>query len=75
MCSSDLQVLLSLIAMGGLTVLWALFWPAPTEVVGRGVVMVPGGATLLDSRAEGQIRELRVKVGDRVRRGQVLMEA
>ena len=74
LADGDGQVLLSLIAMGGLTVLWALFWPVPTEVVGRGVVMVPGGATLLDSRAEGQIRELRVKVGDRVRRGQVLME-
>ena len=74
LADGDGQVLLSLLAMGSLTALWALFWPVPTEVVGRGVVMVPGGATLLDSRAEGQIRELRVKVGDRVRRGQVLME-
>jgi HlyD family secretion protein len=69
----DGQVLLSLIALGGLTGLWALLWPVPTEVVGRGVVIVPGGATVLDSRAEGQIRELRVRVGEQVRRGQVLM--
>ena len=67
------QVLLSLITMGSLTALWALFWPVPTEVVGRGVVIVPGGATILDSRAEGQIRELKVKVGDVVRQGQLLM--
>jgi len=67
------QVLLGLIAIGSLTALWALLWPVPTEVVGRGVVIVPGGATVLDSRAEGQIRELRVQVGERVRRGQVLL--
>jgi len=67
------QVLLSLLSVGGLTLLWALLWPVPTEVTGRGVVIVPGGATLIDSRAEGQIRELRVKVGDPVRKGQVLM--
>ena len=67
------QVRLSLITMGSLTALWALFWPVPTEVVGRGVVIVPGGATILDSRAEGQIRELKVKVGDVVRQGQLLM--
>jgi HlyD family secretion protein len=69
----DGQVLLSLIAMGSLTALWTLLWPVPTEVVGRGVVIVPGGATVLDSRAEGQIRELTVKVGDRVKQGQLLM--
>jgi len=28
------QVLLSLISVGSLTALWALFWPVPTEVVG-----------------------------------------
>jgi HlyD family secretion protein len=67
------RVLLSLIGLGGLTALWVLLWPVPTEVIGRGVVIVPGGATLLDSRAEGQIRELQVKVGDRVRKGQLLM--
>ena len=67
------RVLLSLIGLGGLTALWVLVWPVPTEVIGRGVVIVPGGATVLDSRAEGQIRDLKVKVGDQVRKGQVLM--
>lgn len=37
------QVLLSLLGVGGLTLLWALLWPVPTEVTGRGVVIVPGG--------------------------------
>ena len=70
---AEAPVRFSLLVMGSLTALWALLWAVPTEVVGRGVVIVPGGATVLDSRAEGQIRELKVKVGDRVRQGQLLM--
>jgi len=61
------------IALAGLWVLtsaWALFWPVPTEVVGRGVVIIPGGAAILDARAEGQILELPVRPGQAVRRGQ-----
>jgi len=61
------------LALGGLwllTAAWALFWPVPTEVVGRGVVIVPGGATILDARAEGQILALPVRPGQAVRRGQ-----
>ena len=67
------QVRLSLIALWSLTGLWVLFWPVPTEVTGRGVMIVPGASTLIDSRAEGQIRQLNVSVGDTVREGEVLM--
>lgn len=70
---SNGQVRLSLIGLWSLTGLWALLWPVPTEVTGSGVMIVPGGATLIDSRAEGQIRQLNVSVGDAVRRGDVLM--
>ena len=59
--------------MTTLTVGWALFWPVPTEVVGRGVLVVPGGASVLDARAEGQILELPLRPGARVRRGQLLL--
>jgi HlyD family secretion protein len=64
------------LALGGLWVLtaaWALLWPVPTEVVGRGVVIIPGGATVIDSRAEGQILELPLAPGQAVRRGQTLV--
>ena len=64
----------ALAGMGALVALWALFWPVPTEVVGKGVLIYPDQAGLLDSRAAGQVRRLKVRVGDRVSRGQVLME-
>ncbi|MEB3167192.1 MAG: NHLP bacteriocin system secretion protein [Synechococcaceae cyanobacterium] len=58
------------VALGG----WALFWPIPTEVSGLGVLIYPDNAWLFDARSAGQVRRLAVQVGDRVRRGQVLME-
>ncbi|MBL6798656.1 MAG: NHLP bacteriocin system secretion protein [Synechococcus sp. BS307-5m-G39] len=70
---SNGQVRLSLIALWTLTGVWTLFWPVPTEVTGRGVMTIPGSATLIDSRGEGQIRNLNVSVGDAVRAGDVLM--
>ena len=63
----------ALAAMAGALGLWALVWPVPTEVIGQGVLIYPGTAGLLNARAAGQVREVRVAVGDRVRRGQVLM--
>jgi HlyD family secretion protein len=60
--------------MGGALGLWVLFWPVPTEVMGQGVLIYPDTAGLLDARAGGQVRRLRVAVGQEVRKGQVLME-
>jgi len=67
------RVLVALGAAWALTAGWFLFWPVPTEVIGRGVVIVPGGATVIDARAEGQILELPVRVGETVKRGQTLI--
>ncbi len=68
------QVGACLVAMGGALGLWVLFWPVPTEVMGQGVLIYPETAGLLDARAGGQVRRLRVAVGQEVRKGQVLME-
>ncbi len=68
------QVGACLVAMGGALGLWVLFWPVPTEVMGQGVLIYPDTAGLLDARAGGQVRRLRVAVGQEVRKGQVLME-
>lgn len=68
------QVGACLAVMGGALGLWALFWPVPTEVMGQGVLLHPDTAGLLDARSGGQVRRLRVAVGDSVRQGQVLME-
>ena len=71
--SDHAQVGLGLAAVSGVLGLWALFWPVPTEVSGTGVLIYPDNAGILDARAGGQVRAIRVKVGERVRRGQVLM--
>lgn len=68
------QVGLALAGVGLLTAGWFCFWRVPTEVVGRGVLIVPGGATVMDARAPGQILRIPVRVGERVRRGQLLLE-
>jgi len=54
--------------------LWALLWPVPTEVNGTGVLLYPDNAGILNARSGGQVRALRVAVGEPVRRGQVLLE-
>ena len=73
LCHPEAPVLGALALLWGLAAAWALCWPVPTEVIGRGVVIVPGGATVIDSRAEGQILALPVAVGQAVRRGQTLV--
>ena len=64
----------ALALMGGAVAAWAAFWLVPTEVVGKGVLLLPENAGLLDARAAGQVRRLPIRVGERVRRGQVLVE-
>ena len=71
--TSERRVLVALGTAWALTAGWFLFWPVPTEVIGRGVVIVPGAATVIDARAEGQILSLPVRVGQRVTRGQTLL--
>jgi HlyD family secretion protein len=67
-------VALGLTGMAVVTVAWSLFWPVPTEVVGRGVLIVPGDATLLDARAAGQILDLSMVQGQKVQRGEPLLK-
>lgn len=67
------QVLLALGGLLALTAGWIGFWPVPTEVIGRGVMIVPGGAKVIDARAGGQILDIPVAVGEAVRRGQPLI--
>ncbi|MCP9899641.1 NHLP bacteriocin system secretion protein [Cyanobium sp. Cruz CV13-4-11] len=71
--TSERRVLVALGTAWALAAGWFLFWPVPTEVIGRGVVIVPGGATVIDARAEGQILSLPVRVGQQVSRGQTLL--
>jgi HlyD family secretion protein len=68
------QVGVCLAGVGGWLVLWALFWPVPTEVQGTGVLIYPDNAGILNARFGGQVRRVFVGVGQRVQQGQVLME-
>jgi HlyD family secretion protein len=68
------QVGLALAGVGLLAAGWFCLWRVPTEVVGRGVLIVPGGATVIDARAPGQILRIPVQVGEQVRRGQLVLE-
>ena len=68
------QLGVCLAAVGVAIVSWAVFWPVPTEVIGAGVLIYPDNAGVLNARAGGQVKTLSVRVGDAVRRGQVLMQ-
>ena len=72
--SDHSQVGLSLAGVSGVLVLWALFWPVPTEVEGKGVLVFPENAGILNARSGGQVRDVFVKTGEHVSRGQVLMQ-
>ncbi|MCP9923493.1 NHLP bacteriocin system secretion protein, partial [Synechococcus lacustris Cruz CV12-2] len=60
------QVGVTLAGVGGVLLLWALFWPVPTEVEGMGVLIYPNNAGILNARAGGQVREVFVKEGELV---------
>jgi HlyD family secretion protein len=66
-------VAIALVGVATLTGLWSVFWRIPTEVVGKGVFAVAEGASMIDARADGQIRQLLIRPGDHVHRGQTLM--
>jgi HlyD family secretion protein len=72
--SDRAQVGLSLAVVTGALGFWALFWLVPTEVAGTGVLIYPDNAAILDARSGGQVRSIFVKVGESVRKGQVLMD-
>jgi HlyD family secretion protein len=71
--SDHQQVGASLLGMGGIFLFWLVFWPVPTQVKGQGVLIYPNNAGVLNARATGQVLDVTVSVGDKVRKGQVLL--
>ncbi len=53
-------------------VVWSIFGVMATKVNGTGIIMDSAGAVNISHTASGRIEELRVDVGDRVRKGQVV---
>jgi HlyD family secretion protein len=51
---------------------WSIFGKIPLTVTGRGVLVQPYRVVELQSPVAGRLQLLNIKVGDRIRRGQVL---
>jgi HlyD family secretion protein len=56
------QVGVCLAGMGGLFTAWLLFWPVHTQVEGKGVLIYPDNAGVLNARSAGQVLVLEVAV-------------
>jgi HlyD family secretion protein len=66
---------LPLSALGALmatAVVWSIYGRIPITVEGRGVLIHPSKVVSLQSPSEGQIAELKVGVGDTVKKGDVI---
>jgi len=57
-----------------LAVLWGIFGSIETIVRGNGVLVRPAGVQSIDAPADGVVKQVLVKVGDDVKRDQVLLE-
>lgn len=66
---------LPLVALGsivGVAVIWSIYGRIPITVEGRGVLIYPSNVVPLQSKSAGQLITLNVKVGDVIKKGQVL---
>lgn len=69
------QTWIPLAALGGLLTIglgWSIFGRIPMTVAGQGVLIYPRRVTSLQSPSTGQLQNLRIKVGDVVRKGDVI---
>lgn len=63
-------VAIGLILMSG--VVWGLFGSIPTKVQGQGILLKNGGVFSLQHHVSGRVSDIRVKVGQEVRQGDVI---
>jgi HlyD family secretion protein len=66
---------LPLVALGsivGVAVIWSIYGRIPITVQGQGVLIYPSNVVPLQSKSAGQLMALNIKVGDVVKKGQVL---
>jgi HlyD family secretion protein len=66
---------LPLVTLGSLVVtagIWSVYGKIPVTVEGRGVLIYPSKVVPLQSPSEGQLIELKIKPGDRVKKGEVI---
>jgi multidrug efflux pump subunit AcrA (membrane-fusion protein) len=65
--------LLPVAVVAGLTGLWAVSPTIPVKVRGSGLLMSPESRRAFYSRGPGQVQDLKVRVGDEVDQGQLLL--
>lgn len=53
-------------------VLWGVYGSIPTKVVGQGIMMKSGGVFDIVSTSEGSVKDLYIKAGDIIQKGQVV---
>ncbi|MDF5708717.1 MAG: NHLP bacteriocin system secretion protein [Nostoc sp. S4] len=66
---------LPLVALGsivGVGVIWSIYGRIPITVEGQGVLIYPSNVVPLQSKSAGQLMALNIKVGDVIKKGQVL---
>ncbi|MFS0519412.1 NHLP bacteriocin system secretion protein [Nostoc sp. UIC 10607] len=66
---------LLLVALGsilGVAVIWSIYGRIPITVEGQGVLIYPSNVVPLQSKSAGQLMALNIKVGDVIKKGQVL---
>ncbi len=66
---------LPLVALGsvvGVAVIWSIYGRIPITIEGRGVLIYPSNVVPLQSKSAGQLMTLNIKVGDAIKKGQVL---
>lgn len=56
----------------GSTLIWSIYGRIPVTIEGRGALVFPSQVVSLQSKSSGQLISLNVKVGDQVKKGQVL---
>ena len=64
-----LLTLSSLVAAAGI---WSVYGKIPVTVEGRGVLIYPSKVVPLQAKGEGQLLELKIKSGDKVKKGDVI---
>ena len=73
--SKDISFTLKSLSLAGLLSgfgYWACFCSLPVVYQGQGVIIVPQEAIALQSRSSGQVIDVNIKVGDLVKKGQLV---
>lgn len=66
---------LALIAIGCIllsAVIWGFFGSIPTKIEGQGILLNNGGIFSIQHHSSGQVSDIRIKVGDMVKKGDVV---